>query len=65
MRGPVVIGGDELPSPAGIGLTDLPNIGGARLGLNPEEEGFNFYDVQIARRLVANKSPDVLNQNSL
>ena len=31
-----------------IGLTDLPNIGGARLGLNPEEEGFNFYDVQIA-----------------
>ena len=26
---PVVIGGDNLPSPVGIGLTDLPNIGGA------------------------------------
>ena len=26
---PIVIGGDNLPSPDGIGLTDLPNIGGA------------------------------------
>ena len=26
---PVVIGGDNLPSPVGIGLTDLPNIRGA------------------------------------
>ena len=26
---PVVIGGDNLPSPVGIGLTDMPNIGGA------------------------------------
>ena len=26
---PVVIGGDNLPSLVGIGLTDLPNIGGA------------------------------------
>ena len=25
---PVVIGGDNLPSPVGIGLPDLPNIGG-------------------------------------
>ena len=25
----MVIGGDNLPSPVGIGLTDLPNIGGA------------------------------------
>ena len=25
---PVVIGGDNLPSPVRIGLTDLPNIGG-------------------------------------
>ena len=24
-----MIGGDNLPSPVGIGLTDLPNIGGA------------------------------------
>ena len=26
---PVVIGEDNLPSPVGIGLTDLPNIGGS------------------------------------
>ena len=26
---PVVIGGDNLPSPVEIGLTDLSNIGGA------------------------------------
>ena len=26
---PVAIGGDNLPSPVGIGLTDPPNIGGA------------------------------------
>ena len=29
LRGPVVIGGDNLPSPVRIGLTDLQNIGGA------------------------------------
>ena len=29
MRGPVVIGGDNLSSLVRIGLTDLPNIGGA------------------------------------
>ena len=29
LEGPVVIGGDNLPSPVRIGLTDLPNIGGA------------------------------------
>ena len=27
--GQVVIGGDNMPSPVGIGLSDLPNIGGA------------------------------------
>ena len=27
LRGPVIIGGDNLPSPVRIGLTDLPNIG--------------------------------------
>ena len=26
---PLVIGGDNLPAPVGIGLTDLPIIGGA------------------------------------
>ena len=29
LRGPVVIDGNNLPSPVRIGLTDLPNIGGA------------------------------------
>ena len=29
LRGPVGIGGDNLPSPVRIGFTDLPNIGGA------------------------------------
>ena len=29
---PVVIGGDNLPSPVGIGLTDLPKIGGGDAG---------------------------------
>ena len=28
-RGPVVIGGENLPSPVQVGLTDLQNIGGA------------------------------------
>ena len=32
---PVVIGGDNLPSPVGIGLTDLPNIGGPVAPLPP------------------------------
>ena len=36
MEGPVVIGGDSLPSPLGIGLTDLPNIGGASGPLAPQ-----------------------------
>ena len=31
-RVPVVIGGDNLPSPVGIGLTDLPNMGGGGQG---------------------------------
>ena len=40
MRGPVVIGGDNLPSPVGIGLTDLPNIGGGASGpLGPPGSG--------------------------
>ena len=34
---PVVIGGDNLPSPVQIGLTDLPNIGGG--GSGPPSSG--------------------------
>ena len=33
---PVVIGGDNLHSPFGIGLTDLPNIGGPVAPLAPQ-----------------------------
>mgnify|MGYP007015458711 CR=1 FL=1 len=29
LGGPVVIGGDNLPSPVELGFTELPNIGGA------------------------------------
>jgi hypothetical protein len=36
---PVVIGGDNLPSPVGIGLTDLPNIGGASGPPGPPSSG--------------------------
>ena len=32
---PVVIAGDNLPSPVRIGLTDLPNIGGPVASLAP------------------------------
>ena len=32
---PVVIGEDNLPSPVGIGFTDLPNIGGPVAPLAP------------------------------
>ena len=32
---PAVIGGDNLPSPVGIGLTDLLNMGGAVAPLAP------------------------------
>ena len=35
IEGPVVIGGDNLPSPVGIGLTELLNIAGASGPLVP------------------------------
>ena len=36
---PVVIGGDNLPSPVRIGLTDLTNIGGASGPPGPTSSG--------------------------
>ena len=36
---PVVIGGDILSSPGGVGLTDLPNIGGASGSPGPPSSG--------------------------
>jgi hypothetical protein len=35
--GPVVIGGDNLPSPVVLGLTDLPNIGPPGSGITAIE----------------------------
>ena len=39
LEGPVVIGGDNLPSPVQIGLTDLQNIGGASGPHGPTSSG--------------------------
>ena len=47
MRGPVVIGGDNLPSPVGIGLTDLPNIGAGPPGPPPGSGTTVFSPVEI------------------
>ena len=41
---PVVIGGDNLPSPVGIGLTDLPNIGEASGPHGPPGSGITVLD---------------------
>ena len=43
--GPVVIGGDNLPSPVQIGLTDLPNIGGASGPPGPPGSGITVYSL--------------------
>ena len=46
--GPVVIGGDNLPSPVGIGLTDLLNIGGASGPLAPPvPASLLFYHINL------------------
>jgi hypothetical protein len=46
---PVVIGGDNLPSPVEIGLTDLPNIGGASGPPGPPGSGTTevFPDISV------------------
>ena len=46
MGGPVVIGGDNLPSPVGIGLTDPPNIGGASGPPGPPGSGTTDYNTE-------------------
>ena len=40
---PVLNGGRNLPSPVGIGLTDLPNIGGASGPPGPPGSGITEY----------------------
>ena len=44
MGGPVVIGGDNLPSPVRIGLTVLQNIGGASGPPGPPGSGTTAID---------------------
>ena len=46
--GPVVIGGDNLPSPVRIGLTDLQNIGGASGPPGPPGSGTTAKRVELA-----------------
>ena len=43
---PVVIGGDNLPSPVRIGLTDLQNIGGASGPPGPPGSGTTVLNTQ-------------------
>ena len=43
---PVVIGGDNLPSAVGIGLTDLPNISGTPGNPNSGITDFDCRDVK-------------------
>ena len=46
---PVVIGGDNLPSPVGIGLTDLPNIGGEVGEWSPCPPGFGITVIDLPK----------------
>ena len=43
-EGAVLIGGDDLPSPVQIGLTDLQNIGGASGPPGPRPPGSGITD---------------------
>ena len=47
---PVVIGGDNLPSPFVIGLTDLPNIGGASGPPGPPSSGITELHAAISSK---------------
>ena len=44
---PVVISGDNLPSPVQIGLSDLTNIGGASGPPGPPGSGITDYDKML------------------
>ena len=57
MRGPVVIGGDNLPSPVQIGLTDLQNIGGASGPPGPPGSGTT--EVHIYNLFTTSESPKI------
>ena len=53
MGGPVAIGGDNLPSPVRIGLTDLQNIGGASGPPGPPGSGTtadHFISIRYSQR---------------
>ena len=67
MGEPVAIGGDNLPFPVQIGLTDLPNIGGASGPPGPPGSGItlsettSFFSAQMA---VINQLPSNVYSNS-
>ena len=46
---PVVIGGDNLPSPVEIRLTELPNIGGASGPPGPPSSGTTVLSKEVFR----------------
>ena len=56
---PLVIGGDNLPSPVGIGLSDLPNIGGGAVappgppgsGITVNHSSMFIYDARMGKGL--------------
>ena len=54
---PVVIGGDNLPSPVEIGLTDLPNIGGASGPPGPPSSGITAGYINPTSVLVRERVP--------
>ena len=56
---PVVIGGNNLPSPVGIGLTNLPNIGGS-CG-PPGSPGSGITELHIVTSLNLKTSASVFN----
>ena len=49
---PVVIGGDNLPSPVGIGLTDLSNIGGPVAPLAPQVPASLNYMLEMNKHVI-------------
>ena len=50
---PAAIGGDNLPSPVGIGLTDLPNIGGGSGPTGPPGSGITgLWQAKFLRKFV-------------
>ena len=58
---PAVIGGDNLPSPVGIGLTDLPNIGGGGSGPPGPPPGSGITDIKEPAKTADNAIASYVN----